>query len=365
MLPAGTADLRFSGHFNDTPTSDLRLFEIEEELIDAVVAGGVVLKGSPDEEVVLTTPARTYAVRMLETTNLLLLAPLAALGKGAPVEIPYAAYATLEVVRTAPRLSTLRALLALRPYRGRAADGGGPAGDTFSFAELCARVQASEGEIRAALAALSAVEVDGRWRLVDPPAALETLRLVLATLAEQSWPLAAVPAAALAAALPQIDAELLGHVLSTHGSVASGSSKAGDAVYALSASLVTASLGVYLLASSNRRQRVTDFMEKWRQEADEYGVAALSLDMLRGRAVSDGSGAEAVVWYWPVEALPAALKERLVALFAGKARWTADELRPYVHDFLEPGALLEAFLARHTRPISSASGARLYAAREG
>lgn len=180
-FPTGAVDLMFTPGFSSA-RADMRLFEVDEEVVEALTAGGnVSLKGSPDDEVVLTTPTRTYAVRMLETTNILLMAPTNSWSAGSgctSLQIPIAAHSTLEVVRTAPRTSSLRALLALRPYTGQLADSKRGSEDLFTFSNLLSRVQASEAEIKSALTTLSAAQVNGYWRLVDPLAAIDVLRYV-------------------------------------------------------------------------------------------------------------------------------------------------------------------------------------------
>lgn len=55
--------------------SDLRLIELDEKLLDSVKAGDVVIKGATQEDAVLCTSDKTFALKVVETTNTLLLLP--------------------------------------------------------------------------------------------------------------------------------------------------------------------------------------------------------------------------------------------------------------------------------------------------
>jgi len=62
-------------------------------------------------------------------------------------------------------------------------------------------LQASDAELRHALAERHALCLDGRWRAVQPPYLGHVLELLLLTAAERGWPLDALDGAEAAAAL--------------------------------------------------------------------------------------------------------------------------------------------------------------------
>lgn len=61
--------------------------------------------------------------------------------------------------------------------------------------------QASDEELREALRERCALEIDGRWRLVDPSYLGHVLELLLVTACEHGWPRSAVPAENMGACL--------------------------------------------------------------------------------------------------------------------------------------------------------------------
>jgi sister chromatid cohesion protein DCC1 len=81
-LAAGAAArLRYGAHFS---AEKLQLLEVDEALLAEIVASGVVIKGGRDEEAVLCTASKTYALKQVETSNTLLLVPppVRAAGRG-------------------------------------------------------------------------------------------------------------------------------------------------------------------------------------------------------------------------------------------------------------------------------------------
>ncbi|KAL4439418.1 hypothetical protein ABPG77_008747 [Micractinium sp. CCAP 211/92] len=244
---------------------DLRLLEVDEDLLQELLTDGLCLKGAPDEEAVLCSSSRTFMVKSVETTNLVLLvqqeeegasqggaavAPAALssqdpnvqptppgqltglatqLSKNAGAAACAAVVACavlgahLELVPAGPRLHQLDALLAAAQYGGEGspqereqwggseaqASGdeamGADSGTTFSGGhteeELLAAVQCSGGELRTALVERRALCLDGRYCLVDPGYQGMLLELVLLTAVEHGWPLSRLPGARMAAAL--------------------------------------------------------------------------------------------------------------------------------------------------------------------
>ncbi|KAG1668136.1 hypothetical protein FOA52_005128 [Chlamydomonas sp. UWO 241] len=53
--------------------TDYRLLECSEDLLATIISEGVVLKGGANDEAVLCTSSKTFAVKLVETTNLQML----------------------------------------------------------------------------------------------------------------------------------------------------------------------------------------------------------------------------------------------------------------------------------------------------
>jgi sister chromatid cohesion protein DCC1 len=204
------------------------------------------LKGAAGEEAVLCSASKTFAVKTVETSNLVLLVPrnayeaarspppprppaeglatqqaanAEASARRPAVEVTAIVGSHLELVPSAPRLQALDRLLSQRQYGAEEeededaaaamqaherADGGmGQAEAGSTWEELVCEVQASGAELRAALRARGAVRLGARWRGVDAGYLGTLLEMLLLTAVEQGWANDAVPGAAAAAALAQ------------------------------------------------------------------------------------------------------------------------------------------------------------------
>lgn len=289
----------------------------------------LTLKGAADEEAVLCSSNKTYAVKSVETSNLVLLVPDNAYSPDAsplcqrpsstvasPAGVPglatqqakhleasnrpaITATATLashlEVVPAGPRLHALQRILADRPYGADDAEevdapgAAAPAGATWE--ELLSCVQASEAEIKAALVARGAVYVGGRWRGIDPGYLGTLLEMLLLTVIEQGWSNDSIPAGDAVAALAQhgYPSELSSQCLKwfgreegeggaqpmeTEADLGGGFSGAGDAQgrYALAEAEVCRHFALKLLAERPRWEEVGQFEDAWSASVPEVSI---------------------------------------------------------------------------------------------
>ncbi|MEW5314184.1 MAG: hypothetical protein WDW38_005699 [Sanguina aurantia] len=211
--------------FGQDVRTDLRLLEVDEKLLQEMLTHGVSIKGSEHEEAVLCTATKTFALKYVETTNLQLLVEPEELSKSdvvPPVVVSATTKAHIEVVETAPRLLALSALLNERRYGAEdeemlqtMPEGAG----LYTFADLVERVQASEGELRSALTAMHAVELEGVWRLMDAAYMDSMLELVLLSAQEEGLPWHAIPLRAIRSSLcpSGYSPAVLRHCLSVFG----------------------------------------------------------------------------------------------------------------------------------------------------
>ena len=239
------AGLSYGDDFEGT---DVELLELPPELLSSVQSGEETLcfKGGPDEEAVLCTKDRTYAVKRVETSNtVLILQPTRGFehevddevddeeraGKRPRSDAPDAsgeepcakrltafaqAASHLELVPTAPRLDAMwdRLLSDRHVFAGadvdKASDDAWLAANVddadvgeeglpdppprgFAFEELVETTQASEGEILAALEDGPAFEFGGRWRGMDPGYLDHLLDVTVVTAQAEGWELTRIP----------------------------------------------------------------------------------------------------------------------------------------------------------------------------
>ncbi|GFR46025.1 hypothetical protein Agub_g7298 [Astrephomene gubernaculifera] len=257
----------------DGVRTDLRLLEVDEALLAEIIAKGVAVKGGEDDEAVLVTSNKTYAMKHVETTNLqLLVRPKEGMegaeekttgggqrfantgfgqglmtqwegfraASGAPVLVEATNTSHIELVEVAPRMGPLRAMLWERPYGleqegeemevdGTAAGGGGGRAGGYTFEELLAAVQASPGELLSALEAEGAMRLYGRWRAVEGSYLGGLLELLLLTCEQEGMPTCAVREEVVAGSLASdgYHPDVVRHCLKVYGKRVDGGGGSG------------------------------------------------------------------------------------------------------------------------------------------
>ncbi len=230
----------------------LMLMEINNELIEALERDGeLTIKGSDNDEAILTTDSESFIIKRAETSNMLLLfnidkdiilnlqtvnndenksmnemdidkskadkeniskPPLilssdvkdaallndewgfltsqSHLNSKLNVEIQTSAAHHLELHKAAPRLDHLRVLLSESPMKGFETEQDKKKKKLYSFIDLLNLVQASKNELKQALKDIGAFESsDGKWRILDPFFAKEVFEMELAEIALQKIPI--------------------------------------------------------------------------------------------------------------------------------------------------------------------------------
>jgi hypothetical protein len=199
-LPVGSeAQLRYAGDFTSAAL-DVRLLEVDEDLLQEILHTGVTIKGGDTQPAVLCTQRSTYAlVELPFSSNSLVLVPpvrcaaapasaahmsgrhshgnktlpqsgVEAAGSGESLTVTGACPATghLELSEVAAPLSALRAVLRARPYT-EACEGDAAARRSagFTWGELCEAVHCSAAQLLDGLAQHRALCLDDRWMVLD------------------------------------------------------------------------------------------------------------------------------------------------------------------------------------------------------
>jgi hypothetical protein len=368
--------------------------------------------GREGDEAVLVTRDRTFAVRKGETSNAQLLIPastdaLVRRGNGGEHgEGTYQVVANVmehyELFPTGPRLRMLPQLLAQRPYTGPdwdAEDDMDPsAAKRFTRAELEATFQASPGELAAELLRLGALEVDGRFCLMGMKYESSLMHHFFADAPEHGWDLAAIrpsvcwtsskdlasyPRFVLRAFFQKYKKQVHKETGDDNCEPAASAQSGDDAMDVeggASAAKLTdsdsepqamdmAKMALFcaddLIAGTRKPLTVENFKLAWKAmmplktEEDIFDLATL-----RGRAVIEPQGAELVVKKFRVEDLAADVKTRFKELFQQSARWSKEDLVPYLHDLVSPSCTADQLLLKHTRLVRQpGSDVKTYCAR--
>ncbi|KAF5946461.1 hypothetical protein HYC85_016689 [Camellia sinensis] len=180
LQPTSSVSIAYHSLFG--PHDDLILLELDEKLLPDVLDHRVTIRGQLDEDAVLRTQSRTYAVKFVETSNSILLilpSDQSALcgnkqdcdekdrDKKVVAPVIKVAPDVMELIEVAPRLDRLRMLLSENPYRFDEVLMENNNRSLYRWDDLIEKVQASDDELITGLQALSAVEIDGHWRIVD------------------------------------------------------------------------------------------------------------------------------------------------------------------------------------------------------
>ncbi|KDD75800.1 DUF2036 hypothetical protein, partial [Helicosporidium sp. ATCC 50920] len=306
-------------HFTDTLKQDYLLLEVTEDLLQEIEASGVCIKGQRDEDAVLCTSSTTYSVKVVGTTNTVLLgqdcksyvdfcasatpsdaAPtqlgnfpgvltqqqqVAAVQDTPPFVVSASCSSHLELQEIGPDSERLRSMLAESVYTGEEADGmlarascaldemeSPPARRVYSLGDLLANVRASESQLWSLLHAMEALELDGHWRLIDPALQGSILEYTLLTAVQKGWSLRSVPLEPAADVLLDeggFDKRVSMHCLRMHDA-ARGSADEALGTVDLSGTRTCRHYGSQLLlAKAPAEWEVEDFMASWRRVLPE------------------------------------------------------------------------------------------------
>jgi sister chromatid cohesion protein DCC1 len=378
--------------YSDGLRHDFKLLQIEPEMLDELKDGRVAFKGLPNDpghhsEAVLCTSNRTYEVREVETTNLVMMVDEAGVENGcssesdggAPaVSVTALVKAHLELKLINPKLDMLDKafkedhviadiLSADGDDRGRHQL---PAGETWE--SLRDRVQASDGEISKSLEDMDVVRVDGKWMGVSPESYSSFVKLVLLTATERGWQLDRVPSVEMALALEehgvcgQVTLQLLRN-LQVKGSGNAFTVEDVDrrdwrelpkplGSCALDLPAVCKHVAIGILLEKDIWEDANEFLASWRALLPESVVP--TLEMLRGECIEletevlGEMGTKTMrksVSRLSVGDLPRDVS-RFEHLWKAKSAWQLEEILPYIDQLSAPGQNTEELLLKHSRP---------------
>lgn len=298
----------------------------------------VTLRGKLDEDAVLCTSSKTYAVKFVGTSNSMFLIPpsdeISGSDKGddgmVAASVLKVAPGCMELVEVAPKLDELKVLLSQNPYTFSEAsemDTSDEQGKTglglYRWEDLVERIQASDEELELGLQSLSAVEIDGYWRILDDSYMLSILNMLLHNVILNDW---SVNALVEDDVLDVLEADGFPRNIAKH-CLRAYCSKADDSVkWKLDERRVCVRLAQEILKEGKMKLEI--FMEKWARKLPD-GMDA-SFEMLEGEVLTEKLGIETRVYSFSVSSLPTTPAERFSILFQQRAKWEWKDLQPYV-----------------------------------
>ncbi|KAM0010365.1 putative sister chromatid cohesion protein Dcc1 [Helianthus debilis subsp. tardiflorus] len=327
------------------PHDNLLLLELDEKLLPDVINQRVSLRGEPNEDAVLCTKSKTYAVKFVGTSNSVFLVPpseqfvvdetppVAAVIKVAP--------GIMELVEVSPKIDKLKTLLLENPYRYDEDDEMRDS-NLYKWDDLINKVQASDDELKSALRVLSAVEINGYWRIVDDKYMGRVLKTLINNSILNDWSLNSLDENEVVESLVNdgISLVIARHCLEVHGS------KTNGGVWELDKKRVCVHFAREILLAKGK-MNMESFMEEWISKVP--GGMLASLDMLEGEILVEKLGIQSWVYAFSVSSLPSDPAGRFSRLFQERAKWEWKDLHSYIRDLSVPGLTSDGLLLKYTR----------------
>ncbi|KAL9228796.1 hypothetical protein vseg_004336 [Gypsophila vaccaria] len=367
LQPNSTISVGYHRDFG--PHEDLLLLELDESLLSDLLHERVSLRGEPHEEAVLCTQSKTYAVKFVGTSNSVFLVPPSessppgencmdcdetdddSRDQPAFASVLKVASGNLELLEVAPRLDKLRLLLTQKPFsfeqasqmdlisRSEEENSG-----LFRWDDLIGLIQASNVELRLALEALNAIEINGFWRIIDEKYMDSLLSTLLNNAILNDWSFDALPECDVISKLELDDG--IPSQLASHCLIVYGNKVDDDAhLWKLDEKRVCVQIAKRILM--NGKVKMEKFMEEWMYKVPA-GMQA-SFDMLKSEVLTERIGVEIWVRPFSISSLPSTPAERFSILFKERPKWEWKDLEPFIRDLKVPGLSAEGLLLKYTR----------------
>lgn len=237
----------------------------------------------------------------------------------------------MELTEVAPKLDKLKLLLFENSYKSEEdiemEDLEATNRSLYKWDDLVCRVQASDDELRAGLQALSAIEIDGFWRVVDEKYMDMMLRMLLHSSVLNDWSLDALNEDEVVNVLQSdgFPRKLAQHCLHVYGSKVDNDG-GKSCMWRLNARKVCVHFAREILRG--RKMKMENFMEEWMRKVPE-GMQ-VSFNMLEGEVLTEKFGVSTWVHAFSVLSLPSSPAERFSILFKERPKWDSKDLQPYI-----------------------------------
>ncbi|KIY49279.1 hypothetical protein FISHEDRAFT_41449, partial [Fistulina hepatica ATCC 64428] len=337
------------------------------------------IKGSPNEDAVLCTGTKTYAIRSIVLSNsVLITTPPSDTDFGdtqmdnnadeskETIVIRDQVNELLELTPCVPRLHRLTSMLRDAMYTGEE-----DLGEEYAMVDCCSDafwrdsdasltydavltlIQASNGEIERGLEERRILNVNGNMRRIAPDHLTHIIELTLTLLASLSLSHSSASVERLTTAMA--DSHEIPRLISTQ--VLGWFGKIQDGKWCMDVDKMMREAGLGLL----RQHRLHDpiakhaFFDKWHSFVGDTFSESVKLELLAGNYLSQKklSGQETLT-YFPSSLLPVDPAARFAELFLARARWKGEDLVHFLSDIALDSKERDRLLLKHTRAIKDA-----------
>ncbi|KAG4108214.1 hypothetical protein H8356DRAFT_1022876 [Neocallimastix lanati (nom. inval.)] len=365
---------------NDFKQDSYKILEITKELADELEKKEketkLVFRGLPDDEAVFCTNDKTFQIKKVQTTNMMLFISPELNQNPDSMEndttdttsncyhynINDNISSYYELIKISPRIKKLYMILSDTKYQGPDEE------DRFdklkvkfyTLNDILNEIQASEEEIIEGLKEYNAIDINGYWRIIDPnyiQIFLETLlnNIVIYDLSSEHLPLHKVIELSVEFDFPDF---VTTHVLESFSD--SVLKEEQETYYTLSKEKITRFLGIQLLASHMPDSyEYNEFISKWKEIVPEdYTV---NIDLIKGFYIEEETtfqNDKRLLKYFPMTELSHDMKQRLEELFYAKPKWKDSSLLPYLQDIESNKKVIDRALIKYAR--ASRVGKQIY-----
>ncbi|EZA51097.1 Sister chromatid cohesion protein DCC1 [Ooceraea biroi] len=355
---------------------DLILLEVDKHILKALSEGDTVsFRGNKHDDAMLCTKDRTYEVKEAEISNSWLLVPNLKLSKTTRTEdaiertterrdIKKIFNSYYEVKETKPNLANLSTILGSSSFNGLEYESMIDPSTLYTWERLQGELQASDCELKRALTDFLIADIDGYLRRISFDVEARSLNLMLDYFGEQSWQIDEVDKESTYECLKELIYEpVFNSIFESYAEVNTNVKDDGSPLYKYNEEKCCAMIAKILLAASPTTE-YKEFMETWNigtpekmQPKEEY-LCGLAL------VTYNASKMQKEVISCPEVDLPNNIHDRLNELFQIKAKWTAEEITPYIVRFTKDTMNANALLTKYTR-CSTKNGIKYYGSKHG
>ncbi|KAL8119406.1 uncharacterized protein LOC141724265 [Apium graveolens] len=357
LRPNSTISIAYHPLFG--PHDDMILLELDEKLLPDVLDQRISLRGQLEEDAVLCTQSKTYAVKFVGNSNSVLLIPpsdqfshqshIKRTDEEAVASVIKVALGNMELVEIAPKVDKLKLLLSRNPLKlGELTEKDDldemidVDKNLYTWDDLTDMIQASDEELRTALNAFLAVEINGYWRIVDESYMDAILNILLQNSIMNDWSLNALNEDEVVGVL---ESDGFTRIIAHHCLQVYGSKVDRESLWRLDERKVCVHFARGILRGGKMKMEI--FMEEWRRKVPER--MSVNFDILEGEVLTETLGIQTWVYAFSISSLPCDPAARFSALFHERKKWEWRDLNPYIRDLSVPGLSSDALLLKYTR----------------
>ncbi|KAF7971813.1 hypothetical protein HWV62_19903 [Athelia sp. TMB] len=306
----------------------------------------LTIKGNTDEEAVLCTSNKTYAVRSVILSNAVLVVtrPRDWDVASDAIDIRDECHEIIELLPAVPRIHKLIGMLRGTEYDDAEEELGMDIDDAdkpnkrgkITYADAQREIQASETELNAALKDKHILNLGGSLRPISPGYLCTILELVLNTLITLGLSYKSAPAGELVDALAdehEISRQVSEQVIGWFGVITHGRWK-----------MCVDDVDVPITEEA--------FIKRWSDAVGDTFQSAVSLELLSGNYLSNPSSSfdpSPALTYFPASELPLEHPARFADLFLMRSRWRGPEIAPFLTDCAVDSKERDKLLLKYAR----------------